>query len=476
MAGTPISNTLSNTIAGMAPKAPANPFASAPATTIQSSAPVSGLVSLPSSSPSSPSYASMLAADQAAVKNGSLPSNPYITSSAAPTTTNSLFQPSGSVNNAQQFNQGANAQVNTPSGTAATNGAVTQNSSSSDPYSQGVSGLINLAGSTPPATTAYEQAVTAAQPQIQSLRSQSAEAEGSYLTGGIPASIAQGRAAGVAGVESAEEGAINAGLAQLQGGSQAAQSQQQLAQQGFQQAGALTQPQLNAPGQQYYQPSQAGTGSSTSGSGITPDVMNSYAQMAANGELSQVPSSITSNPVLNNQLNTLAKSINPNYNPVLSAASATTQQQGQQLQTQTGAANAALDTLATSFNSLPGVETGGIPLTNGIAQWIGSELGSGALSQFKANLADARAQLVGALNAAGGTPTGNEATALQYLPDNMTPAQFQQNVGTAQQPGIVRQLLQQKVQQFTTSGTAEGSGQVSPSTGSATNGAVNYNF
>lgn len=151
-------------------------------------------------------------------------------------------------------------------------------------------------------------------------------------------------------------------------------------------------------------------------------------------------------------LTDLNTALGSGFNTNASNASAATTATGQQLQTAATTANQALDTLASSFAALPGFETGGIPLTNGIAQWIGTNLGQGALSNFTANLADARAQLVGALNTAGGTPTGNEATALQYLPDNMTPAQFQQNVGTAQNPGIVRQLLQQKVSSFTQSG------------------------
>lgn len=142
-----------------------------------------------------------------------------------------------------------------------------------------------------------------------------------------------------------------------------------------------------------------------------------------------------------------------NFNTNASNASAGTTAVGQQIQTAAQATNQALDTLSTLFNNLSPLQTQGIPLTNSLANWVGSALGSQALSQYKTNLADARSQLIGVLNSAGGTPTGNEATANQYLPDNMTKAQFDANVGTAKNPGIVRQLVAQKVSSFTGSGT-----------------------
>ncbi len=151
-------------------------------------------------------------------------------------------------------------------------------------------------------------------------------------------------------------------------------------------------------------------------------------------------------------LQALNSALGSGFNTNASNASAKTTAQGQQIQTAADSTNRALDTLSTAFNSLPAVQTGGIPLTNSVAQWIGANMGDAALQTYKTNLADARSQLIGVLNSAGGTPTGNEATALQYLPDNMTVSQFNQNVGTAQNPGIVRQLVQQKVGAFTTSG------------------------
>jgi len=152
--------------------------------------------------------------------------------------------------------------------------------------------------------------------------------------------------------------------------------------------------------------------------------------------------------------NALNAILGPNFNVNSSNASAATTATGQQLKTPSAAVNAALDTLSTTFSSLNPLETGGIPATNSIAQWIGKAMGSSALQSYNSNLADARSQLLGVLNSAGGTPTGNENTVMQYLPDDMTPTQFTTNVGTEQSPGIVRQLINQKVQAFTGSGAS----------------------
>ncbi len=91
----------------------------------------------------------------------------------------------------------------------------------------------------------------------------------------------------------------------------------------LQNAGNLTQPSPAGYGQTVFNPA---TGTYTGGSaGVSPNdpfyaTLQQYAQMAANGQISAIPASITGNPVLNAQVNQLAKEQNPNYNPVVSAA------------------------------------------------------------------------------------------------------------------------------------------------------------
>ena len=92
-------------------------------------------------------------------------------------------------------------------------------------------------------------------------------------------------------------------------------------------------PILGQYGQANYNP----LGGSASGEVASTDpfysTLQSYAQQAANGQYASIPTSITSNPVLNNQMNELARRINPDYNPVSSnAISAVTGQQTQQVE------------------------------------------------------------------------------------------------------------------------------------------------
>lgn len=182
------------------------------------------------------------------------------------------------------------------------------------------------------------------------------------------------------------------------------------------------------------------------------NAVNTYAQQVQNGQMTRADAEQRLAPYGVAGTNALTQALGPNFNTNASNASAGTTAVGQQVQTAANSTNQALDTLSTLFGSLSGLETGGWPVTNSIAQWIGEKMGDSKLTQYKTNLADARSQLIGVLNSSGGTPTGNESTANQYLPDNMTVEQFKQNVGTAQNPGIVRQLIAQKVGSFTGSG------------------------
>jgi hypothetical protein len=200
-------------------------------------------------------------------------------------------------------------------------------------------------------------------------------------------------------------------------------------------------------------------GGGVSGTNPVQDIPN-IAQQVASGRMTidQANAALGNNIGLSTALRGAITQINPNFNFTQSSASAGTQQVGQQIYAAAQSANQALDTLSTAFSSLPGVQTGGIPATNSIANWIASQLGSSALTTYLTNLHDARSQLVGVLNSSGGTPTGNEATAQSYLPDNMTKAQFDKSVGTPENPGIVRQLIQQKLSSYQGSGVQQPSG------------------
>lgn len=328
------------------------------------------------------------------------------------------------------------------------------NASSGAPVGLGRAGLIGqYGGQLMQGLSAAEQAALAGTSQQLTAAQQQANAEAA--AGGL----ANTQQANVQSGLAAAGGLANTAQANIQSGLNSAAgqgvAQQQTTQSGLASAGQLAQPIQVPYSNQVVSPT---TGQPVGGGAM--GTLPQAAQDAVNLQIQKVQSGKSTVSDAENALsaygqagvNALQEGLGSNFNTNASNASAATTATGQQLQTAADTANKALDTLASTFGSLSTAQTGGIPLTNSIANWIGTQFGEGALTNYKANLADARAQLVGALNSAGGTPTGNEATALQYLPDNMTPTMFQQNVGTVQNPGIVRQLLQQKVQSFTQSG------------------------
>lgn len=263
----------------------------------------------------------------------------------------------------------------------------------------------------------------------------------------IPLEFNQGRAQVLQQAAAEKEKALQTGVSNA-----LTEQQQKLTALGT--LGNQVAPQLGQYGQTFYTPganmfSGSGAGGAFDPVADTPRL----AQQVANGQMTidQANSLIGNNPSLLRGLNEAVTRINPNFNFTQSAASASTQAQGQQLQTAAHATVQALDSLQTLYNNLPGVQTGGIPATNSIANWIASHLGSSALTQYNQTLHDARAQLQGVLTASGGaTPTGAESMALTYLPDNMTPAQFSSAVAN------IKNLVQQKVSSFTQSGQQGG--------------------
>ena len=92
---------------------------------------------------------------------------------------------------------------------------------------------------------------------------------------------------------------------------------------GYQNAANGAKSETSAYGQTSFNPitQQFGNGSA----GVSPSdplypALQSYATMAANGQYSAIPTSITGNPALSAQLNSMAQKLNPQYNPITSAA------------------------------------------------------------------------------------------------------------------------------------------------------------
>ena len=207
-------------------------------------------------------------------------------------------------------------------------------------------------------------------------------------------------------------------------------------------AAGLAAPSQAAYGQTVFNPL---TGQYEGNSGLPAETMQQYAQMAANGQYASIPASITSNPVLSAQLNEAAKAINPNYNPIASAA------QGQTLASniqtggtaQVGAAAQGYTQAIQSYNSLSAInnaahaqaqnvqqilQTAG--LNQGVQDYnkainkISGRLGSENVTRFNTAIAEMQNMYSQILATGGGTPTGQEQTALMALNPNSSAAQI----------------------------------------------------
>lgn len=208
-------------------------------------------------------------------------------------------------------------------------------------------------------------------------------------------------------------------------------------------AGLLT-PQATAAGQTVFDPS-TGTFTGAIG-GLSADTLNQYAQMAANGQYSAIPSSVTGNVALSAQLNQAAKAINPNYNPIASTAQGATT--ASNIQTGgTAATNAAAQGLQTATQNYVNANTAYTTAQNQSAnlqqvlastginanpQFVNqkinalqSQLGSANYSSFITALTELQQKYTNLLSTVGAqTPSVNGQQATTILNPNSTPAQI----------------------------------------------------
>lgn len=319
------------------------------------------------------------------------------------------------------------------------------------------------------------------QEKLRQLQEEQATGIKNIQNSGTPLSQALGEAGAINQLYASRENAL-AGA--FQGASSllpSATSQQQAQISGTTAAAGLAAPTQVPYSNQYIDPT---TGQPIAGGGGTgalgqlppqaQSAIQSYAEQVRNGSMTRQDAESRLGAYGVAGTNALNEVLGTGFNTNASNASASTTAQGQQLQTAAHATTQALDSLQSLFNQLPGIQTGGIPLTNKVANLIAGALGSPALTQYNQTLHDARAQLQGVLTASGGaTPTGAEAMALTYLPDNMTAGQLSAAISN------VKNLVQQKVGSFTQSGQQNQNNSSGGSSGGVINtpyGAINPNL
>lgn len=253
---------------------------------------------------------------------------------------------------------------------------------------------------------------------------------------------------------------------------------------GLNDAAQLAQPSQAAYGQTAFNP-LTGTYSSDAG-GLPAGTLQQYAQMAANGQYSAIPSSITGNIALNAQLNQAAQQINPNYNPITSAAqgAATASNVETSGTAATNIANTGATSAVQSYNALNAANStfdnqassvlsvlqngslnGSIPDVNAALNAASNKLGSTQVQALQSSLTELGAAYTNLLSSNGGTPTAQDQQALAALNPSSSAAQIATSI----------QQLQQAAQIKLQSAQALASGYGSALSGGAS-GSTNYNF
>lgn len=202
--------------------------------------------------------------------------------------------------------------------------------------------------------------------EIADVGQKAAKAEAGYATTGTTP-VAEGNAAVIARTQAAQQAALGQEQQAALTGAGLGQSQQTLEQNALATAAGLAKPTPAAYGQTVFNPV---TGEYSGGGGLPADVLDQYATMAANGQISAVPSFITSNPVLNAQLNAAAKAKNPNYNPITSAAQGNVQATIPALETANTAAEGIKNKITSFLDANPALNASDLALANAAQQWI----------------------------------------------------------------------------------------------------------
>lgn len=225
---------------------------------------------------------------------------------------------------------------------------------------------------------------------------------GQRTTGTTP--VAEGNAAVTAQTTAAEQAAIAAGAnVALQGNQQAISAQGQT-QSALATAGGLAQPSTAAFGQTVFDPT-TGTYVGASTGGLPADVMQQYAQMAVTGQYSAIPSFITSNPVLNAQLNVAAKALNPSFTPVGATGTSGVLAGIPALQSANAAADGIKNTINTYLQQNPQLNPSDLAAGNLLNQWIQGKQLTDPKYQTLFNYLDEYTNTLAPILGVGGDPT-----------------------------------------------------------------------
>lgn len=224
---------------------------------------------------------------------------------------------------------------------------------------------------------------------------------GQRTTGTSP--VAEGNAAVTAQTTAAAQQAVAQGANVALQGTQQGLTAQSQTQSALSSAGNLAQPQVTTVGQTSFDPT-TGNFSNNVG-GFSSEVMQQYAQMAASGQYTAIPSTITSNPVLNAQLNAAARALNPNYTPIGAQGASGVLAGIPALQSANTAAEGIKNTIKNYLSVNPTLNTSDLAAGNLLQQWIQGKQLTDPKYQILFNNLDEYTNTLAPILGVGGNPT-----------------------------------------------------------------------
>lgn len=237
--------------------------------------------------------------------------------------------------------------------------------------------------------------------QIADVVGQGSRFEAGQLTTGT-SPVAEGNAAVTAQTTSAQQTALAQGEAAALMGNQQAITAQGQTQSALSSAGGLAQPQVTSFGQTSFNPI---TSQFDGGGSLPPEVMQQYAQMAVNGNYTAIPSFITGNPVLNAQLNTAAKALNPNFSPVQATGASGVLGGIPQLTSANNAAEGIKNTITSYLQANPTLNPSDLAAGNILQQWIQGKQLTDPKYQTLFNYLNEYTSTLAPILGVGGSPT-----------------------------------------------------------------------
>jgi hypothetical protein len=294
----------------------------------------------------------------------------------------------------------------------------------------------------------YSQQADQLNQQLSQMRQNEASALAQNASNPIPLTFQQGREQILQNQYGAQENALSNQLLGNQNLYNSSLTGQGQGLTGQNEAAGLSKPTVENYGQTSFDPQTQQFGNGGGGQ-VQPNdplypALQQYAKLYASGQQGAIPSSITSNPVLNAQVLQMAQQQNPNFNYNTAVGQATAQQNNTATAgtAQIGTAASGYGSTSQAYNSLNAaftaantqaqtlqsildrtqINSGNSTDWNTAINNLGGRFSSTDQAQFKTSMAELQNMYSALLSQGGTTPSGTEQQALSVLNPNSSAA------------------------------------------------------